>query len=85
MTLVLYCISVVTTLPCSTLILIPWQLVLDDTLEDVLNFSFYNCYSFFHVLNNTQFKHITSTYYHSSYLVFEFTFNVTYIHWVIDI
>jgi hypothetical protein len=29
--------------------------------------------------------HITSTYYHSWYLVFEFTFNVTYFHRVSDV
>ena len=33
---------------------------------------------FFHILTNTKFIHATSTYYHRWYLVFEFTFNVTY-------
>ena len=42
-------------------------------------------YPFFHILTNIEFKHVTSTYYHSWYLVFEFTFNDTYFHRVIDI
>jgi hypothetical protein len=56
--------------------------VLEDNLEDTLEFSFYHCYfcSFF-----TKFKHVTSTYYHSWYLVFDFTFDVTYFHRVIYI
>ena len=39
----------------------------------------------FHILTNTKFKHVTSTFYHSSYLVFEYTYNVTYFHVVIGI
>ena len=39
----------------------------------------------FHTFTNTKFKHVTSTYYYSCYLVFEFTFNVTYFHRVVDI
>ena len=54
-------------------------------LEDVLEFSLYHCYSFFHVLTDTKIKHVSSTYYHSWYLVFESTFDVTYFHMVIDI
>ena len=38
-----------------------------------------------HILTNTKFKNVSSTYYHSSYLVFEFTFDVTYFHSDIDI
>ena len=34
---------------------------------------------FCHILTNTKFKHVTSTYYHTWYLVFRFTYNVTYI------
>ena len=32
------------------------------------------------MLTNKKFKHVTSIYYHSWYLVFEFTFDVTYFH-----
>ena len=32
--------------------------MLEDMLEDVLEFSFYHCYSFFHTLINTKFKHV---------------------------
>ena len=40
---------------------------------------------FVHILTNTKFVHVTSTYDHSWYLVFEFTINVTYSHRVSDI
>jgi hypothetical protein len=40
---------------------------------------------FFHILTNTKFVHVTSTYYHSWNLVFEFTINGTYFHRVSDI
>ena len=47
----------------------------------MLEFSFYHCQVlFFHILTNTKFKHVTSTYYHSCYLVLEFKFNATYFH-----
>jgi hypothetical protein len=49
----------------------------------MLKFLFYHC--FFHILTNTKFKHVTSPYYHSLYLVFEFTFDVTYFHRIIGI
>jgi len=39
----------------------------------------------FHILTNTKFKHVNSTYYHSWSLMFEFTFDVTYFHRVINI
>ena len=61
-----------------------WQLELEYMLEDVLEFSLYHCY-FFHIFTNTNFKHVTSTYYDSWYLVFEFIFNVTYFHRVVGI
>ena len=55
-------------------------------LEDMLEFSFYHCYFyFFQILTNIKFKHVTTTYCHSSYLVFEFTFNVTCFHKIIGI
>ena len=54
------------------------QLVLEDILEDMLDFYFYHYYLFLHILTNTKFKYVTSTYYHSWYLVFEFTFSITY-------
>jgi len=60
---------------------VPWQLVLDIMLEDMLKFSFYPCSCFFcfsfHILTNCKFKHVTSTYYYNWYLVFQFTFNIT--------
>ena len=37
------------------------------------------------MLTNSKFKDVSSTYYHSWYLMFEFTFDVTYFHRVIDI
>ena len=40
---------------------------------------------FFHILTYTKFKYVTSAYYHSWYLVFEITFDVTYYYRVIDI
>ena len=39
----------------------------------------------FHIHINIKYKHVTSTYYHSWYLVFEFTFNVIDFHRIIDI
>ena len=59
--------------------------MLENMLKDMLEFSFYHCYLSPHILTNIKFKHVTSTYYYIVYLVFEFTFNVTYIHRVIDI
>ena len=55
-------------------------------LEDVLESSFlYHCYfGFTYPYAITKFKHVTSMYYQSWYLVLEFTFNVTYFHKVID-
>ena len=54
-------------------------------LEDMLEFSFYNRYFMFHIFTNTKFKYVTSKYYWSLYLVFEFTFSVTNFHRGIDI
>jgi len=52
----------------------------------MLEFSFSHSYFFSHILTNIKLIHITSTHYHYSiYLVFEFTFNVTYFHVVIDV
>ena len=44
---------------------IPWQLVLECMLEDVLEFSFYHSYFLFHTHTDTDVKHVTSTYYHN--------------------
>ena len=57
--------------------------MLEDVLDDSL--PFINVVLVFHILTNTKFKHVTSTYYHSCYLVFEFTFDVNYSHRVIDV
>ena len=38
-----------------------------------------------HIITNTQFKHVTSKYYHGCYVVFEFAFNGTCFHGVINI
>ena len=61
--------------------------MLQNILEDLPKASFYHCYFilFFHILTDTKFKYVTSTYYHSWYLVIEFTFNITYFQRVIDI
>ena len=67
--------------------------MIENIFADLLEFTFYHRDFFYfflnvflHILTNTQFKHVTSTHYHISwYLVFEFTFNVTYFHRVIDI
>ena len=59
--------------------------MLKNMLEDMMEFSFYHCYLFFYILINTKFKHVTSTYYHSWYLEFEFMFYVPYFHRVMDI
>ena len=59
---------------------IPWQLV----LKDMLQFSCYHLYYYFPLFTNTKFKHVPFTYYHSWLIVFEFTFNVTYFHRIID-
>ena len=75
--------DVVTTEPCSTLIFNSLKISVRRLLEDMLDFSFY-LVIFFHILTNTKLKHVTSTYYHSQYLVFEFTLNVTYFHRIID-
>ena len=78
--------SVVTTLFCSTLII--------NFLTISVRIQARRCDKFllssllflvFHILTNTKFKHVTPTYYHSWYLVFEFTFMITCFHMVIDI
>ena len=50
----------------------------------MLEFSFYHCLFIF-IFTNTEFKLVISTYYHNWYLVFDFIFDVTYLHGVIDI
>ena len=73
--------NVVATLPCSTLIFSFWTINVGRYARILLlSLLFY----FFHFLNDTKFEHVTSTYYHSWYLVFGFTFNVNYLHRVID-
>jgi hypothetical protein len=58
--------------------------VLEEIVEDMLEFSFYHyvcaCVRVFHILTNTKFKHVPSTYYPSWYSMVEFKFNVTYFH-----
>jgi len=54
-------------------------------LKDMLEFSFLSLLFNFHIFTNTKFKHDTFMYYHSWYLVFEFTFIVIYFHRIIDI
>ena len=59
--------------------------MLENMLEDVLEFSFLSLLFFFsHILTNIEFKHVTSTYYHSWYLIY-IDFDITYIRRVIDI
>ena len=72
--------SVVYTLPCSTrisnslTISVRHKCVATFPTATSLIVSF-----FFHILTITKFKHVTSTYYHGCSILFEFTFNVTFI------
>jgi len=60
--------------------------MLEDMLEDMLGFFFYHFdFYFLHVYTNTRFKYVTSTYYHSWYLVFDFTFDVACFHRIFGI
>ena len=62
--------------------------MLEDMLEDICwSFHFIIVVIFFIFLNltNTKFKHVTSTFYHGWFLVFEFATHVTYFPRVIDI
>ena len=73
--------SVLTTLPC--LLPIFNSLTISMRYKHVTTFPtatsliIYIYIYIFDILTNTKFKHVTSTYYHSWYLVFEFTINVT--------
>ena len=69
------------TLPCSTIIFNSLIANARRYTKNMLEFSFYHCY----FLTNIESKHVTSTYHPSWYLVFEFTYNVTYFHRVINI
>ena len=86
---VLIIFSVVTTLSCSTLIfnslIISVRHKCAATFLTATSFLLLLLLIFFHILTNTKFVHVTPTYYHSWYFVFEFTFNVTYFRRVSDI
>ena len=63
-------------------------LVISGMAPHLLTHRFLICRSRWHsfqILTITKIKHVTSTYYHSWYLMFEFIINVTYFHGVIDI
>ena len=81
--------SVVTTLSCSTLILnssiISVRHKYAATFSTTTSFLLLLLLKKFNIFIDTKFAHVTSTYYHSWYLVFEFTFNVNYFHTVSDI
>jgi hypothetical protein len=51
-------------------------------LQDIMGF-FFIVVNISHVPSRTTLKHVTSTYCHSSYLVFEITFHVAYFHRVV--
>ena len=58
--------------------------MLEYMLEDMMKFSFFHCfvsYTYKHYIQNMYLPHITIF----GILLFDFTFNVTYIHMVIDI
>jgi len=80
--------SVVATLSCSTLIIN--SLIISVTHKCVVTFPTATSFlllsllNFPHILTNPKIMHVTSRYYHSWYLVFEFTFNVTYFHRLSD-
>ena len=88
----IYCFiifSVVTTLSCSTLIfnslIISVRHKCSGNFPTAASFLLLSLSVFFNIFTNTKFVHVTSIYYHSSYLVFEFTFDVTFFHRVSDI
>ena len=80
--------SVVTTLSYSTLLfnslIISVRHKCATTFPTATSFLLLSLLGFFHILTNTEFVHVTFTYYHSWYLVFEFTFSVTYFHRISD-
>ena len=80
--------SVVTTLSCSKLIfhslMIRVRYKCAATFSTATSFLLISLLIFFHILTNTKFVHVTFTYYHSWYLVFEFTFIITYFDRVSD-
>ena len=61
--------DVVTTLPCSSLIFNS-LIISSRRYAGILLLSF--LFWCFHILTNTKFKYVTSTYYHSWHLVFEY-------------
>jgi hypothetical protein len=71
--------------PAQHLFSIPWWLVLEINVPLPFLLPPPLLYCSFPILTNTKFKHVTSTYYHSWYVVFEFTFIVIYFHRAIDI
>ena len=76
---VLITLYVVVTLPCSSPIFNPLAI----SVRRYVGILLLSLLFFLNILSNTKFKHATSTYYHSWYLVFEFTFNVTYFYRVL--
>ena len=77
--------SVVTTLPCLTLIFNSMTINARKYARRCVGIFFLSLLFFFsHILTNIEFKHVTSTYYHSWYLIY-IDFDVTYIRRVIDI
>ena len=81
--------SVVTTISCSPLIfnslIINVRHKCAATFLTATSFLLLSLMFFFHILTNTKSMHVTSMYYHSWYLMLEFTFNVTCFHRVNDI
>ena len=76
----------VTTLPCSTLIFNSSTFSVEHKCAGTFPVATsLHVKHEFRMLTNTEFKHVTSTYFRSLFLVFVFTFNVVYSHRVIDI
>ena len=65
--------NVITSLPCSTLISSSLTIIVRRYARILL----LPLLKEIHILINIIFKHVSSTYYHSRYFVFEFAFNVT--------
>ena len=86
----IYCLiifDVIIILPCSTLILFNAFIIsVRGYARRYVGIHLLSLLFFvFHILTDTKFKHVTSTYYHSWYLMYEFTINVACFHRVIDI
>jgi len=75
----------VVTLPCSTLILNSLTISIRDKYAAIFPTTTSIIIYIFRIFTNTKLKMVTSTYYHSWYLVFEFTFDAPYFYRVIDI